>query len=259
MRNKTFRFIIGSTILFSLFSCNENKEEKNETPDVEEKTYTVTWVNFDDTLLEKDENVKEGEMPHFDGVTPSRESDENYFYTFKEWSPSLAPVTSDVTYKAVYDKEEKVPEVKYYKVTWVNYDNKVLEVDENVKEGEMPTYNGQTPIRDSDDSFFYEFKEWSPKITNVSEDITYKATYNNINAYKIRFVNYDDSLLYETKVKENDEATYVGETPVKPEDDEFKYEFSGWDKELKSIKESFTTKAQYKPIAKENWGPIHWF
>ena len=76
--------------------------------------------------------------------------------------------------------------------------------------------------------------------------------------YIVTFLNYDDSVLGTDRVKEGEEAHYRGTTPTKPEDDEFKYEFEGWDKDLKSITSDMTTKAQYKYVAKENWSHIYW-
>ncbi len=225
-------------------------------------TYTVTWVNYNDEVLEVDINVKEGETPHFDGVTPTRASDTSFTYTFKEWSPKIAPVTQNVTYKATFTSTPIVPDIKTYTVTWVNYNDQVLEVDSNVEEGTMPQYNGQTPIKPSDAEYNYIFKERTPALKAVTENITYKATFTSeriSNVYHIKFVNYNDDLLYEADVNEGETATYKGVAPTKPEDDEFTYEFTGWDKELTNISSSFTTKAQYKPVAKENWGPIHWF
>ena len=86
------------------------------------------------------------------------------------------------------------------------------------------------------------------------EDTPAEAT-----TYHVTFINYNDDILYEVDVKENEAAEYKGETPTRPEDDEFTYEFEKWDKDLSSIKEDLTTKATYKYIAKENRGPIHWF
>ena len=77
--------------------------------------------------------------------------------------------------------------------------------------------------------------------------------------YHVTFVNYDDSVLYEVDVLEGSAATYSGVDPVKEEDDEFTYEFIGWDIDLSSITSDITAKAQYNPVAKENWGPIIWF
>ena len=77
--------------------------------------------------------------------------------------------------------------------------------------------------------------------------------------YHVRFVNYDDTLLYEVDVLEGTEARYVGNNPTREEDDEFTYEFKGWDKDLKSVTSDLTATAQYNAVAKENWGSIIWF
>ena len=77
--------------------------------------------------------------------------------------------------------------------------------------------------------------------------------------YHVTFLNYDETLLYEVDVLEGTEAIYQGETPIKPEDDEFTYEFNGWDKDLTNIQSEMTAVAQYSYTAKENWGSIIWF
>ena len=77
--------------------------------------------------------------------------------------------------------------------------------------------------------------------------------------YTVTFLNYDGTQLQEIQVLEGEEAVYSGTTPTKEEDDEFTYEFEGWDKDLTNIQSNVTTKATYKYIAKENWGPITWF
>ena len=79
--------------------------------------------------------------------------------------------------------------------------------------------------------------------------------------YHVVFQNYDETVLLEIDVLEGNEAVYSGETPTKPEDDEFTYEFEKWDQEdnLKAVTSDVTTKAVFKANAKENWGPIIWF
>ena len=77
--------------------------------------------------------------------------------------------------------------------------------------------------------------------------------------HHVVFQNYDETVLYEVDVEEGHEAIYGGETPIKPEDDEFTYEFTGWDKDLTNILADVTTVAQYGYTAKENWGSIIWF
>ncbi len=69
-------------------------------------TYTVTWLDYNGVILEIDSNVKKGSMPSFDKDLPSRESDDQYNYSFKEWLPALTEVTQDVTYRATYNGEK---------------------------------------------------------------------------------------------------------------------------------------------------------
>ena len=71
-------------------------------------TYTVTWKNYDGSILKTDLNVREGAVPEYTGTTPVRGSDGSYTYTFSGWSPKVAPVRADVTYTATYTKSAEI-------------------------------------------------------------------------------------------------------------------------------------------------------
>ena len=68
----------------------------------EENSYTITWVNYDGTVLETDKNVAEGTIPSYDGENPVRAADGQYTYEFAGWSPEIAAVVGDITYTATY-------------------------------------------------------------------------------------------------------------------------------------------------------------
>ena len=70
-------------------------------------TYTVTWKNYDGTVLETDENQAYGIEPHYDGATPVKAETEKYTYEFAGWEPELEPVTCDVIYTAVFTEITK--------------------------------------------------------------------------------------------------------------------------------------------------------
>ncbi len=91
------------------------------------KTYTITWKNYDGTVIEIDENVEEGTMPHFDGEEPTRQSDTEYEYTWSGWSPELTVVTSDCVYTATYTSEKILsPEERYATKPFLSADMKTI-------------------------------------------------------------------------------------------------------------------------------------
>lgn len=96
-------------------------------------------------------------------------------------------------------------------------------------------------------------------LVSCKGDNTPKNTNKEPVYYEVVFLNDDESFLFKDTVLEGNDAHYGGETPTKEEDDEFTYEFNGWDKELTNITSNVTTKATFKYVAKENWGPMHWF
>ena len=108
----------------------------------------------------------------------------------------------------------------------------------------------------------------SPSSISSSSDISSESSSDPTSTsipeetyYHVTFVNYDESVLYEVDVLEGSEAVYSGETPTREEDDEFTYEFQGWDKEdeLKAVASDVTTMAVYTATGKEDWGEIIWF
>lgn len=210
----------------------------------------MTWQNYDNTILKTD-TVNKGEIPEYHGETPTKETDETYVYEFIGWSEEIQEITKDTTYTALFKA------TRYYHVTFLDYDNTSL-YESIVLEGELPSYQGNNPIREEDDVFSYEFNGWSPEITSIDENIKYIATYTatRIIYYHVTFLNYDSSVLYEVDVKEGRATSYLGETPTKPEDDEFTYEFERWDQDYSSVTSDLFIKAIYKPINKEPWGPI---
>lgn len=238
---RTILIISGILLtLSSLASCVN-------TPQVEEeKTFKVTWKNEDGTILQVDSKVKEGELPSFDGETPSKDNDEYYSYSFKGWNKELEPVYSDITYIAQYEKIELV-----YTVTWENYDGTILEVDENIKKGSIPEYNGETPTRENDENYRYSFKGWDKVLNPIEENITFKAVFDTApSIYTVRFLNYDGTLLQEfNNINFNEFVMfYQKKSPQKESDTNNKYIFNGRSPSIKEITEDTTYTAQFKSV-----------
>lgn len=140
------------------------------------RTYTVKWLNEDGTsLLEEDVNVPYGEMPSYDGATPTKEATAQYTYTFAGWHIEVSEVTGDITYIATYTAT-----VNTYTVTWKNADGTVLETDTLVPYGNMPEYNRATPTQESTAQYDFTFAGWDTAVSEVTGDVVYTATYYQV-------------------------------------------------------------------------------
>lgn len=69
-------------------------------------------------------------------------------------------------------------EINTYTVVWKNGDV-VLETDEGVPYGTVPSYDGDNPTKQSDARYTYSFSGWSPALAPVSGDVTYLATFTS--------------------------------------------------------------------------------
>lgn len=53
-----------------------------------------------------------------------------------------------------------------------------LRLTKKVREGETPTYDGQTPIRPNDETYTYTWLGWNPSVGPADSNQTYVATYS---------------------------------------------------------------------------------
>ena len=204
-------------------------------------SYTVTWTNYDDTVLKTD-TVDYGETPAYTGATPTKPADAQYTYTFVGWTPTINTVTGDVTYKATYTNAKNK-----YTVKWLNYDNTVLQ-EGTVDFGVTPKYTGTTPTKPADEQYTYTFLSWTPVVVPVVDNVVYIATYNNtVNKYTIKFVDEDgteiSSAEYEYGTSAND--IVKPNDPTKDATAEYTYTFAGWDSEVTDVMGNKTYKATY--------------
>ncbi len=246
-------FGLGLTLIFTLISCsgNNDKSSGNKGNDIElndssfssalTQKYTITWENWDGSLLETD-IVEKGKMPEYNGETPTKAGGTQFAYTFSGWSPEISPAYSDQTYIATYLKE-----TKKYLITWENYDGNLLSQDE-WEYGETPIYNGDTPMKPSDEQNDYIFAGWSPEIREVTEEATYIAQYEEKQIeYAITWKDYDGTVLRVDSLHYGETPSY-GEEPKKEGNAEYNYAFSGWYPEIEKVTCDATYIAQYEGI-----------
>ena len=186
-------------------------------------TYTIIWKNGD-VVLETDVNVEKGTVPTFDGAEPTKEPDAQYLYTFAGWTPEIVEADGDATYSAVFTSE-----LRTYTVTWQNGDA-ILEVDENVPYGTIPSYDGTEPTKAETAQYSYEFSGWAPQISSVTESITYQAQFaETVRSYTMTFYSEDGSTVLDTvTVEYGSSAEYSKSTPVKNPSEAYTYVFEKW-------------------------------
>ena len=101
---------------------------------------TITWKNYDGTVLEVDNNVPYGTMPSYDGETPTKESDSNYDYIFAGWTPSVVIATQPTTYVATFSNQE---------ITYT--------IDFDLNGGKSNSYDGPIEVKTfGKDVFFFD-------------------------------------------------------------------------------------------------------
>ena len=86
------------------------------------------------------------------------------------------PVMDDLTLYAKWT-------FKKYTITFVNEDDTVLQ-QSDVEYGTMPEYKGETPVKKPDAQSYYAFTGWTPAISKVTAEVTYRATFRK-NARKL--------------------------------------------------------------------------
>lgn len=201
--------------------------------------YMVRFQNYDGSELQSS-NVDYGEMPAYNGATPTRAQDGANTYTFSGWSPDIEAVTSETTYTAQFSTTANL-----YTITFNNWDNSKI-TDKQYEWDEMPSYTGTAPTRPTDAQYTYTFSGWTPAIVKVSGNKTYTATYSTtVNTYDITFLNDDNSTL---KVLENvpyGETPNYGTNPTKPQTAQYSYTFAGWTPAITSVTGAATYKATY--------------
>ena len=109
-------------------------------------------------------------------------------YSFNKWEiiPNTINIveSNEENIKFIIGEEDIILKCHYdvamYTVTWKDENGEVLETDENVPYGTTPEYNGETPTKQEDQQYTYEFSGWDKEFESVTEDIVCTATYDRV-------------------------------------------------------------------------------
>ncbi len=202
-------------------------------------SYIISFVNDDDTLIKK-YRVPAGDKPVYDGDKPTKASTAEFDYAFAGWDKEIVEAYGEATYKATYDATRRSYDIKFY-----NYDGTFLKT-QSVEYGTVPEYDGKTPVKTGNVQFGYVFIGWTVDPTAVTGEASYTAKFEEVtNKYKIKFVNFDGTVLQETDVKYGETPEYKGDTPEKAATAQYSYTFAGWTPEIDTVKGIATYTAKY--------------
>lgn len=177
--------------------------------------------------------VGHGETAIYPNALPTKESTAEITYTFEKWvtakdgaiEASFTNITED---KSVYAKYSTT--ARTYVVTFCDYDGTILS-QINVAYGNDATAPGD-PEREG-----YRFDGWDKAYSNITEDLTVKATY--VQQFTVEFLDYDNSVIDIQLVDYNRNAT-APENPIRNN-----YRFTGWNTGFTNIVHNLTVKAEY--------------
>ena len=101
------------------------------------------------------------------------------------------------------------------------------------------------PVKASDGKTDYTFTGWEPLLADVTGDMIYRATYNNVrHSYTVTWV--IDGVKSQEVYAYGDTPSYqMGAMPVKASDDRYDYQFSGWDKTLVPVTKDALYEARF--------------
>ena len=212
---KSYKILtVLATLSLLLSSCDLFKKEPK---------YTVTWKNYDGTVLEVDEDLAAGTIPTYDGLEPTKAQDAQYNYIFDGWTPEVSEVNENVEYTAKFKEE-----TRKYTVTWKNYDGTVLKEEEFLY-GTTPTYTGTTPIKESTVEHTYTFDNWSPAVVTLTENTTYTASFKEEKRkYNVTWKNDDGSVIRTDAVAYGDTPNFGETTPTRENTAQYAYTFASW-------------------------------
>ena len=197
------------------------------------KTYTIKWVNWDDSEVRTDTEVPYGtelKAPE----DPTREADAEYTYTFASWTPEIETVTGNATYKATYTKEANT-----YTLT---YDLDGGEWENDTTYTYPKKYNEEVEVKADPTKEGYTFAGWTSaevkvengKFTMPAKNVTLTAKWN-INKYTVTWKNDDGSVLRTDKNVEYGTMPNYGSNPTKAADAQYTYTFKGWTPEVSKV------------------------
>ena len=184
--------------------------------------YTVIFKNYDGSELLRNA-YHYGDAVVAPSSVPKKPADSRYEYIFAGWDSAVGSCDGDKVYTAVFTSE-----FIEYTVIFKNYDGSIISTK---------TYHcGDTvqtpaePTKPSDSTHTYAFAGWDKRVTAVTGNAVYTATYTATYIdYTVTFKDWNGTVLSAKTYHYGDKVTAPGD-PTRAADKTYTYTFAGWDK-----------------------------
>ncbi len=135
---------------FLLTACGQ-KESNNSSSSSFDSVYTSSEATENSTSI----SFSSSNTSTSNTSNTSNTSEDSSFITTTSEKGTSAIISSITQSSEITTTNEK-----YYTATFLNYDGTILYIDSNVKEGTIPEYKGDTPVKEGTNKMNYIFDGW---------------------------------------------------------------------------------------------------
>lgn len=191
--------------------------------------------------------VKKGEAEYGSTIeypeNPTKPDSKSETYTFAGWDNDAKTLLKDEVFNAEFTSE-----IREFTYTFENTNGEIIK-SVTAKFGTVIEYPDVIPVKESNEEYDYVFAGWDQADKTVYEDIVFRPIFNGTKKqFTYKFYNYNGELLKEAQgfYGALPEAPY---NPRRENDENTRYVFAGWDKELVPLKENAEYTAVYNEVA----------
>ncbi|OQC13363.1 MAG: hypothetical protein BWX72_01663 [Firmicutes bacterium ADurb.Bin080] len=232
--------LFRSSGVYTVSSITENINITVE--DITPNEYVVKFVSDNDVLSER-YDFHYGDIPA-PPINPEKAPTETKTFSFIGWDKELLPISSDVTFYALYQES-----TRYYSVVFLNEGETISE--KNDYEYGQELIVPSDPEKQAEEIYYYTFSGWDSELTNVYESKQYIAIFSAFFVeYTVRFLS-EGTVIQEKTNAHYGDTILPPENPTKSSDNTFTYEFSGWDKALSTVESDIDFNARFNSIYKD--------
>jgi hypothetical protein len=202
------------------------------------RQYTVSFYDEDGTTLLGTSTVNYGTAAVAPS-NPTKASTAQYTYAFAAWSASFADVRSDFAVHATYTAT-----IRQYTVTFYDDNGTTVLGTSTVNYG-SPATPPASPVKADTAQWDYTFNGWDVSFSNVTSNLTVKATYvAALRSYDVTFLNADGTVIATQSVAYGSGAMAPA-NPTLPSSAQYDYVFTNWDRTFANITGPLTVNAVY--------------